>query len=96
MSRSKTECGQGRTAVAPRGFTLIELMITLAISGILMTLAVVSYERYVRRAGRVDATSALLRIASAQEKFYAQNGQYTDDLESAPPDGLGIDRKSVV
>jgi type IV pilus assembly protein PilE len=74
-----------------RGFTLVELMISLAIMSIIATLAVTSYERYVRRAGRVDATSALLRIASAQEKFYAQNGQYADDLAAAPPDGLGIE-----
>jgi type IV pilus assembly protein PilE len=73
------------------GFTLIELLITVAILGILGTLAVAGYRQYVRRAGRVDATSALLRLASAQEKFYAQNGQYADDMAAAPPDGLGID-----
>ncbi|MBM4196872.1 MAG: hypothetical protein FJ197_07210 [Gammaproteobacteria bacterium] len=73
------------------GFTLIDALVTMAILGVLTTLAVVSYDRYLRRAGRVDATTALLRMASAQEKFYAQNGGYTDDLESAPPDGLGIE-----
>jgi type IV pilus assembly protein PilE len=75
------------------GFTLIELLITVAILGIISTLAVAGYRQYVRRAGRVDATAALLRLASAQEKFYAQNGQYADavDMATAPPDGLGID-----
>lgn len=78
---------------ASRGFTLIELLITLAILSIVTTLAVGGYREYLRRANRSDATSALLRIASAQEKFYAQNGKYAadDDLGEDPPEGLGID-----
>ena len=75
------------------GFTLIELMITVAILAIVMSLAVGSYRQYLRRAGRVDATSALLRLASAQEKFYAQNGQYASaaEMTAPPPAGLGIE-----
>ncbi len=75
------------------GFTLIELLITVAILAIVTSIAVGGYRQYVRRAGRVDATSALLRLASAQEKFYAQNGRYADDGEmaAAPPAGLGVE-----
>jgi type IV pilus assembly protein PilE len=78
---------------AARGFSLIELLITIAIVAIVTTIAVGGYRQYVRRAGRVDASSALLRLASAQEKFYAQNGQYADDgaRAAAPPAGLGIE-----
>lgn len=74
------------------GFTLIELLITVAVLAIVTSLAVGSYRQYVRRAGRVDATSALLRVAASQEKFYAQNGIYAGDAElaPAPPAGLGI------
>jgi type IV pilus assembly protein PilE len=75
-----------------RGFSLIELLVTVAIIAILATGAVGAYSQYVVRASRVDATSALLRLASAQEKFYAQNGQYAgaDIMAEAPPGGLGI------
>jgi Tfp pilus assembly protein PilE len=40
----------------------------------------------------VDAASALLRIAAAQEKFYVQNGRYAGgaELDGPPPAGLGI------
>lgn len=79
-------------ALPSRGFSLIELLITVAIVAIVTTIAVGGYRQYVRRASRVDATSALLRLASAQEKFYAQNGQYADEgaRGAAPPAGLGI------
>ncbi len=74
------------------GFTLIELLITVAILAIVTTLATGGYREYLRRANRVDATSALLRLASAQEKFFAQNGQYADSdaMGGAPPAGLGM------
>ena len=70
-----------------RGMTLIELMVVVAIVAILSTLAVGSYRRYVLRANRTDATSALLRIQVAEEKFFLQNNQYTTDLSAA---GLSV------
>ena len=75
-----------------RGFTLIELMITVVIMAILAGISVAGYGQYVRRANRVDATSALLRISTAQERFYLQSNTYAGNalLAEAPPDGLGM------
>jgi type IV pilus assembly protein PilE len=76
------------------GFTLVELMVTVVIVAILASLSVAGYGQYVRRANRVDATGALLKISAAQERFYLQNDRYASspgELAAAPPDGLGIE-----
>ena len=61
---------------APRGFTLIELMITVAIVAILAAVAYPSYTEYVRKARRADARAALLATAQAMERFYTENMTY--------------------
>lgn len=63
-----------------RGFTLIEVMIVVAIVGILAAIAYPSYRDQVRRSNRTDAYNALLAIANAQEKFYMDNNSYTADM----------------
>ncbi len=75
-----------------RGFSLTELVVTVAIAGILSAIAIPTYRNYVLRANRADATSALLRLAGNQERFYLANNRYADDGEmaDAPPAGLGI------
>ena len=69
------------------GFTLTELMVTIMVAVILVSIAIPNYRTYVQRTNRSDATTALLRIAAAQEKYYLQNNSYTTDLS---PAGLGI------
>ena len=64
------------------GFTLMELMITLAIVALLAAIAVPSYREYIIRSNRIDATSALLKIAAAQEKFFLQNNSYATNESS--------------
>ena len=73
-----------------RGVTLVELLTVIVIIAILSSIAVPTYRSYVLRAQRTEATATLLRVQAAEEKFFAQNNIYADDLAAAPPAGLGI------
>ena len=59
-----------------RGFTLIEVLIAVAIVAILAAIALPSYQRYVTRTSREAAESMLMELANAQERIY---------LNSTPP-----------
>jgi len=59
------------------GFTLIELMITVVILGILAAIAYPSYTNYVTVARRSEATINLTQIAAQEEKFLTNCGTYT-------------------
>lgn len=59
-----------------RAFTLIEVMIVVAIVAILTAIAIPSYQQYVVRAQRKTAQGALQGLAQAMERFYAQNNTY--------------------
>jgi type IV pilus assembly protein PilE len=59
-----------------RGFTLIEVMIVVAIVAILATIALPSYQDSVRKSRRADAVLALQRIQIEQEKFRAECPSY--------------------
>jgi len=63
-----------------QGVTLMELMIVVVIIGILAAIAYPGYQQYSNRAKRTEAKSALLQIATNQERFYLQNNTYTTDL----------------
>jgi prepilin-type N-terminal cleavage/methylation domain-containing protein len=64
------------TVCKSAGFTLIELMITVALVGILAAIAVPSYQNYVRQSNRAVAKSLLYENAQFMERFYSQNNQY--------------------
>lgn len=58
------------------GYTLIELMIVVAIVGILAAIAIPSYNEQVSKSRRVDAQAALSGLAQAMERHYTENGSY--------------------
>lgn len=61
---------------AQKGITLIELMIVVAIIGIIAAVALPSYSRYVENARAADAKSALMSLASAMERHHTENMTY--------------------
>jgi type IV pilus assembly protein PilE len=71
-------------ATSNRGFTLIELMIAVAVVSILATIAVASYSSQVQKSRRTDARSALLDLAGREEKLFSVANAY-----SALPSDLG-------
>lgn len=58
------------------GFSLIELLIAIAIVSILSTVAVWSYNSYIRKSRRTDGISTLLGMSLAQEKYRMNNSTY--------------------
>ena len=63
-----------------RGFTLIELMIVVAIITVMAVVGYPSYTNYVMRSQRQVAKNALLQIADRQEQFFLDNRTYAADL----------------
>jgi type IV pilus assembly protein PilE len=63
-----------------RGFSLLELIIVVAITAILAALATSAYGPFVLRSHRADARHALMTIAHGEERWYATYNRYTGDL----------------
>jgi len=62
------------------GFTLIELMITVAIVGIIASVAYPSYMSSIARSDRTEAQRELVRLANLQEQYFSDNRAYTTDM----------------
>ena len=96
-------------AKTSKGFTLIELMITVAIVAILASVALPSYTIYIARAKRADARAQLVQVAQFMQRFYTANDQYQYDrsanevlsripagLKQSPADGTALYTLAVV
>ena len=73
----------------PRGFSLVELLITIAIVGVLAAIAYPSYTTYVRRANRTDATRTMMVDAQALQRCYSQNFSYVNSAATPCPVAAG-------
>ncbi len=74
------------------GFTLIELMVTVIIIGIIAAIALPSYQEQVRKTRRVNAQSDLLELASYMERYYTENFTYAGaslPFDESPKSGDG-------
>jgi type IV pilus assembly protein PilE len=69
------------TTKTTSGFSLLELLVALAIVGILATVAYPSYQDSVRKANRSEAIAELQAILAAQERFFLTNRTYTTNLQ---------------
>ncbi len=63
-----------------QGFSLIELLIAMAVVGILAGIAYPSYQNYVLRSNRTEAQNTLLEILAKQQNFFSRRMTYTLDL----------------
>ena len=67
-----------------RGFTLIELMVTVAILAILSAIAYPLYDSQSRKGKRPDGITALEKVAQAEQRYFSDNSTFTTTVTALP------------
>ena len=80
MKKSLNQIHVGKLHKA-EGFSLTELLIALAMMGILAAVAFPNYTESLRRANRAEAKSELVQVAAEQERFFSSYNSYSTDAE---------------
>jgi type IV pilus assembly protein PilE len=71
-----------------KGFTLIEVMITVVIVGILAAIAYPNYTQFVAKGARADALAGLMNVSNRQEQYYLDHRSFATDMTKL---GLSVD-----
>jgi type IV pilus assembly protein PilE len=77
MNHRISSRAQGSRVRRTKGFTLIELIVVMVIASILAAIAIPSYSNYVRKSRRTDAKTALLNLASLEERYFSTANVYS-------------------
>ncbi|HHB93105.1 MAG TPA: type IV pilin protein [Thioploca sp.] len=78
-----------------KGFSLIELMIVVAIIGVITAIAYPTYRQHVLESNRFEAKSALMELSRLQEEFDIENNQYASNFGTGS-NGIDMERAGFV